>query len=85
MLLQKGLKPAAEKLGLGHVTWHTLRHACRSWLSSGGAAVGTQKDLLRQADITTTMNIYRHALSSDMRKSHNELVKQLVPARLLPK
>ena len=85
MLLQKGLKPAAQKLGLGHVTWHTLRHACRSWLSSGGAAVGTQKDLLRQADIATTMNIYGHALSSDMRKSHNKLVKQLVPVRLLPK
>lgn len=77
MLLQKGLKPVAKELGMGNVTWHTLRHACRSWLSSGGAAVGTQKDLLRQADIATTLNIYGHALTKDMRKAHERLVKQL--------
>jgi integrase len=59
MLLQKGLKPVAQKLGLGNVGFHSLRHACRSWSSSGGAAVGTQKDLLRHSDISTTMNVYR--------------------------
>ena len=47
MLLQKGLKPVAEELGLGRITWHTLRHACRTWLDSGKAQVGVQKDLLR--------------------------------------
>jgi integrase len=29
MLLQKGLKPIARNLGLGYVTWHTLRHNAR--------------------------------------------------------
>jgi integrase len=79
MLLQKGLQPVAKEIGLGHITWHMLRHACRSWLGSGGTAVGTQKDLLRQADISTTMNIYGHALSVDLRNSHNRLVNRLVP------
>jgi integrase len=79
MLLQKGLKPVALELGLGNIGWHTLRHACRSWLNSGGAAMGTQKDLLRQADISTTMNIYGHALPADMRKAHEQLVGQLIP------
>ncbi|MGB6689397.1 MAG: site-specific integrase [Terracidiphilus sp.] len=78
MLLQKGLKPAAEKAGIKRITWHTLRHACRSWLSSGGAAPGTQKDLLRHADISTTANIYGHALSADMREAHEELVDKLM-------
>jgi len=77
MLLQKGLKPVVKELGMGNVTWHALRHACRSWLSSGGAAVGTQKDLLRHADIATTLNIYGHALSTDMRVAHENLVNQL--------
>jgi integrase len=84
MLLQKGLKPAAMRIGLGNVGWHTLRHACRSWLDSGKVQVGVQKDLLRQADITTTMNIYGRALPDDMRKSHNKMVKLLVPPTLLP-
>jgi integrase len=58
MLLQKGLQPVAREIGLGHITWHMLGHACRSWLSSGGTAVGTQKDLLRQADINTTRGVH---------------------------
>jgi integrase len=84
MLLQKGLKPAAAGIGLGNVGWHTLRHACRSWLDSGKVQVGVQKDLLRHSDINTTMNIYGRALPADMRKSHNKMVKQLVPLTLLP-
>jgi integrase len=78
MLLQKGLKPIAQSLGLGDVTWHTLRHACRSWLGSAGASVGAQKDLLRQADITTTMNIHGRALTAEMREAHERLVSNLL-------
>jgi len=78
MLLQKGLRPIAMKLGLGNVGFHSLRHACRSWLSSGGAAIGTQKDLLRHSDISTTMNVYGHSLTVDMRKAHEKLVVKLL-------
>ncbi|MGD0940078.1 MAG: tyrosine-type recombinase/integrase [Terracidiphilus sp.] len=83
MLLQKGIQPVAKQIGLGHITWHMLRHACRSWLDSIRTPTGVQKDLLRVADISTAMNIYGHALTDDMRKSHNKLVKQLIPAGLL--
>lgn len=85
MLLQKGLKPVAKRLDLGNIGWHTLRHACRSWLDAGKTQVGVQKDLLRHADVSTTMNVYGHALSADMRKSHNKMVKNLVPDSLLKK
>jgi integrase len=78
MLLQKGLKPVAKGLGIENIGFHTLRHACRSWLSSGGADLGTQKDLLRHADISTTANIYGHALTEDMRKAHEQLVGKLL-------
>jgi integrase len=83
MLLQKGIQPVAKEIGLGHITWHMLRHACRSWLDSVRTPTGVQKDLLRVADISTAMNIYGHALTEDMRKSHNKLVKQLIPSWLL--
>jgi integrase len=78
MLLQKGIKPAADQLGLGRITWHSLRHACRSWLSSGGAAIGTQKDLLRHSNVSTTMDVYGAALTDDMRKAHEDLVGKLL-------
>jgi len=75
MLLNKGLRPVAQELGLGNVGFHTLRHACRSWLSSLGASMGTQKSLLRHANISTTMDVYGSALSEDMRKANDDLVK----------
>jgi len=83
MLLQKGIQPVAREIGLGHITWHMLRHACRSWLDSGKTPAGVQKDLLRVADISTAMDIYGSASAADMRKSHNKLVKKLVPPGLL--
>ena len=84
MLLNDYLKPTAEKLGLGNVGWHALRHACRSWLGGAGVSASTQKDLLRHSDIGMTMG-YGHTPSADMRKAHNKVAKQLVPKSMLQK
>lgn len=78
MLLQKGLNPVAAEVGLPNIGFHSLRHACRSWLISLGTDLTTQKDLLRHADIATTANIYGHALTEDMRKAHEGLVTKLL-------
>jgi integrase len=40
--------------------------------------MGTQKDLLRHSDISTTMNVYGHALTPDMRLAHEDLVSKIV-------
>jgi integrase len=82
MLLQKGIQPVAERLGLGRVTWHGLRHSCRTWLDAKGVPVGLQKDLLRHADVSTTMNRYGRALQPDMRLSHSAIVQELIPDSL---
>ncbi len=78
MLLQKGLKPIAAKHGVPGLTWHALRHACRSWLSSGGATLTTQKGLLRHADESTTSDVYGYPMTDDMRKAHDQLVSQML-------
>ena len=41
--------------------------------------MGVQKDLLRHADISTTMNVYGKALPPDMRIGHSAIVQELVP------
>ncbi len=79
MLQEKGIKPVATKLELGRVTWHGLRHSCRTWLDAKGVPMGLQKDLLRHADISTTMNRYGRALQPDMRIGHSAIVQELVP------
>lgn len=82
VLLQKHIKPTAERLQLGNIGWHSLRHSCRTWLDSKGTAVGIQKDLLRHSDVSTTMNWYGKSLSPDMRASHHAVVEELVPEAL---
>ena len=79
MLLGKSLQPAAESLGLGKVTWHSLRHSCRSWLDAKGTPVGTMKDLLRHADVSTTMNRYGRALPQEMREGQKAILGELLP------
>jgi integrase len=79
MLLAKGLRPVALRLGLGRVSWHGLRHSCRTWLDAKGVPVGLQKDLLRHSDVSTTMNRYGRALQPDMRISHSAMVQDLIP------
>jgi integrase len=82
MLLEKGIQPAAKKLGIGHIGWHTLRHACRSWLGGSGAPLTTQKDLLRHSDIDMTM-AYGKTLPKEMRKAHDKVARKLVPKSML--
>ena len=43
MLLAKGIQKAAAELGLGRVTWHGLRHSCRTWLDAQGMPVAFRK------------------------------------------
>ncbi len=79
ILMAKGLRPIALRLGLGRVTWHGLRHSYRTWSDAKGVPVGIQKDLLRHSDISTTMNKYGRALLPDMRIGNRAVVQDLVP------
>jgi integrase len=51
------LVPAAEKVGLGRIGWHTFRHSHSSLPHALGVDLKVQQELLRHADIRTTMNI----------------------------
>jgi integrase len=55
---QDYFRPAARKLGLSGVCWHTFPDSYRSWLNEDGAASGAvQQKLMRHADGSTIMNI----------------------------
>lgn len=79
MLLQKGMQPVAIQLGFGRVTFHDLRHSCRTWLDAKGVPVGIVKGMLRHADVGTTMNVYGGALQPDMRAGQSAMVRELIP------
>jgi integrase len=56
------LKPAAESLGLGWVTFHTLRHTCASLLFEAGRNVRQVADWLGHADPSFTLRTYVHLM-----------------------
>jgi integrase len=66
---------AARLAGIGHVSPHMFRHTHRTWLDSVGTPVGVQQRLMRHASITTTMDLYGDAATSDMRIAHEKVVK----------
>jgi len=61
-ILQRQLKPAALRAGIGKIVWHTFRHTYSTMLRSAGTDIKVQKELLRHANIQTTMNIYTQAV-----------------------
>lgn len=72
---QDYIRPAAEKLGLYGVGWHTFRHTYRAWLDAVGAPIGIQQKLMRHAQVSTTMNVYGNALMSSKRDANSKVVQ----------
>jgi integrase len=79
-MLADHIKPAALRPGIGKVGWHTFRHTFSSILHRAGTDMAVQKELLRHADIQTTMNIYTQAVSADKRVAIQQVVKVLLNA-----
>ena len=53
--------PAAAEAGLPpRASFHSLRHACASWLIHAGANPLEVAEKLRHARVTTTLSTYRH-------------------------
>ena len=81
MVLAEHIKPAAERAEIqGKVGWHTLRHSYSTLLRSLGADVKVQQELLRHADIATTMNVYTQAVSEQKREAASKVARVLLKA-----
>ena len=76
---QRHIGPAAVLCGIGHIGWHTFRHTFRSLLDETGAPLKVQQELMRHADIRTTMNIYGKAMEESKREAHHKVVRLVLP------
>ncbi len=80
-LQEHHLVPAGMAAKIGRVGWHTFRHSYSTLLRAFGVDVKVQQELLRHADIRTTMNIYTQAVPQAMREAHGKVVEMLLPIR----
>ena len=58
---------------------HRHSHSCL--LRANHTDVKVQQELLRHADIRTTMNLYTQAVPQAMREAHGKVVEMLLPMR----
>jgi integrase len=76
---QRYIRPAAERVGLGKgIGWHTFRHTYSSMLRQLGVDLKVQQELLRHADIRTTLNVYTQSVPDDLRQANSRLVSMLL-------
>jgi integrase len=74
--------PAAKKLGIGRIGWHMLRHSHSTLLHALGVDLKVQQELLRHADVRTTLNIYTRAVPSALREANSKVVRLVIPAQV---
>jgi integrase len=80
VMLTDHIKPAAVRAGIGKVGWHTFRHTFSSIVHDAGTNMAVQKELLRHADISTTMNMYTQAVSLAKREAVHQVARVLLNA-----
>jgi integrase len=80
VMLTDHIKPAAERAGIGKIGWHTFRHMFSSVLHDAGTSMAVQKELLRHADISTTMNVYTQAVAPAKREAVHQVAVALMGA-----
>jgi len=77
-VLENIIKPAAQRAGLGLIGWHTFRHTFSTLLRGNGEDLKVQQELMRHADIRTTMNLYTQANTDKKRQAHGRIVQMVL-------
>jgi integrase len=76
---RRWLLRAGAIVGVGRIGWHTFRHTYSTLLNEHGTDVKVQQELLRHADIRTTMNVYTRAVPERLREANSKIVSILLP------
>jgi len=78
-ILERQIKPAAMRAGIGKIGWHTFRHSYSTLLRRVGADIKVQQELLRHSTIQSTMNVYTQAMSEGKRAANSVIVRSVLP------
>jgi integrase len=77
---QDYFRPAARKLGLVGVCWHTFPHSYRSWMDEDGTSRGVQQKLMRHAAAATIMHSHGNAASKSKAKANGKAIRPVSAA-----
>jgi len=80
-IMRHFIQPAAKKLGIRNLNWHTFRHTYSTLLHGNGEDPKVVQELLRHSSIKVTMDIYTQAVTATKRKAQSRVVELIVPKR----
>ena len=80
-LLKRYIRPAIQRAGIvGKVIgWHNFRHSLAMNLRAIGVDVKVAQELLRHANVRTTLDIYTQAVSQQKRDANAKVVEMMLP------
>lgn len=79
------IRPAAQKLGIEGIGWHTFRRTYATFLKANGEDVKTVQELLRHANSLVTMNLYAQAITQNKRDAQSRIVSMVLDDNRLRK
>jgi integrase len=68
-ILQRDIYPACDALGLRRANWHTFRRTFSTWSHDAGIPGKVTAELMENASVATTMNIYTQVLPGAVRET----------------
>jgi integrase len=83
-LLGRVLKPAGKRAGLPSISWHSFRHTHATLLSDLGESLKTAQAQLGHARLSTTAEIYTHAVPASQRAAVEKLERTIWGTKLDP-
>ena len=79
LIQQDHIRPAAISAGFGDGGgWHTFRHSYSTLLRHLKVDVKVQQELLRHADIGTTLDTYTVAIPDDLRDANSKVARMIL-------
>jgi integrase len=78
-VVQKGLWPILEKLGIEHCGLHAFRHTHTSLLLEVGASPSVAEAQLRHSDARITLGVYGHVIGDSQRNAVERVAQILRP------
>ena len=76
--LKRYIHPASRELGFSLGGWHDFRHTMATQSMMGGAPTKVVSEILGHADVHTTMKIYQHASTENLRGTLDEMSETLL-------
>ena len=69
------IRPAAMKIGIAHIGWHTLRRTYSSLLQATKVDIKIMQELLRHSSSRVTLDTYTQAVTIHKRRAQSRVIR----------